>query len=450
MTNTIATIQARLDVAHQRLYHLLALLLPAVFFLSNGTTKTFRDLIALLFLIGLFRWKGWFRMDRVTWPALLLAAVILGGYLWHRHSVPPDVLGGWHAHKYIIAFGFFVMLAHGSIAWKRIHPTAFLISAAAGLLIHLTISTPTEHWSAAWHGARVDFGFRNAQHAGIMFATALLGIIFLGPRAVIRSSRHSRPWIALACIAFLALMLWGVLVTQVRAVWLGLACSFFATGIFILVHPRARQAVQRVPNKRFLLLASAVLAATAAAVLQPIDRIERRLAAENISVERISGAAQFDKQYMSSSGIRIATWTAATDWIVERPLLGWGARSVKQLLRQHPDLDEALKARFGHLHNSYLELAVAVGVIAVALMLAIIIGLAKMTEKHWRSGRTPTDAVLFLFGFLIFWAVVNLFESYLNYRSGFIVNTLIFTFAYAWCLQSRTTAEKEHAGAESV
>jgi O-antigen ligase len=431
VTNASVTIRKRLGIAHQRLYHLLALLLPAVFFLSNGTTKTFRDLIALLFLIGLFNWKGWFRMDRVTWPALLLAAVILGGYLWQRHSVPPNVFGGWHADRYVIAFGFFIMLAYGTITWKRIHPTALLISAAIGLLLHLAIHTPAEHWLAAWRGARMDFGFQNAQHAGIMFATALLGI-------------------SLACIAFFALMLWGVLVTQVRAVWLGLVCSLLATIVFALIHPRARLALKRLPNKRILLLASLVLAAAATAVLQPIDRIERRLAAENISVEQISGATQFKQEYMSSSGIRIATWTAATGWILERPLLGWGARSVKQLLRQNPDLDKALEGRFGHLHNTYLELSVAVGLIAVALMFTIIFGLAKMTEKQWKNGKIPTDTVLFLFGFLTFWAVVNMFESYLNYRSGFIVNTLICAFAYAWCIQSRATAEeKEHTRAES-
>ena len=427
---------------------MLTLALPAVFFLSNGTTKTSRTLCALLFLAGVFRWKGWFRMDRVTWPALLLAAVISGGYFWHAYSVPPDIFEGWHADKYIIAFGFFIILAYGTTAWKPIAPAALLVSAGIGLLLHLCINVPVEQWLAAWHGSRIDFGFRNAQHAGIMFATALLATAFLGPRAVLRASPRRRPWIALACTALFVFMLWGVLTTQVRAVWLGLICSLLATCAFALIHPRTRHALTQIRHKRLLLAGALALATAMTLVLQPIERIERRLAAEDISIERIAGAAQFKPGFMTSSGVRIATWTAAKDWILERPLMGWGARSVKQLIRQNPELDKALKGRFGHLHNSYLELTVAVGTIAVGLMMAIIIGLARMTAKHWRERKIPTDAVLFLFGFLVFWSIVNMFESYLNYRSGFLVQTLICTFAYAWCLHDRSTVVKQPALAE--
>src|SRR5690554_4216509 len=131
--NLSFSIRSWLGAAHERLYYLLVLLFPATFFLSIETAKTFRDLIALLFLLSLFRWKGWVRLDSVIGPALLVAAVIIGGYVWHIYNVPPEILGGSQARTYIVAFGFFIMMAYGSIVWKRIPPLVFLLSAAIGL-----------------------------------------------------------------------------------------------------------------------------------------------------------------------------------------------------------------------------------------------------------------------------------------------------------------------------
>jgi len=423
----------------------LGLAFPAVWFLSVDAADWLARAMFLLFLAGVAVSNPSIRLDKVVQVCALLAMVIVIGYLWHRFTVPEALFGGSGAKRFFPAFCFFVVVAYGATACSRLSPFLLLASAAAGLVIYLLWFVPSDHWVAAWQGKRVDFGFRNAQHAGIVFAGALLAGLFFLPRAVRAVPLKARILIAPCLTAFVVLMLWGSLVTQVRAVWLGLVisiCVSLLIGVawFLLGHRTVRG------HSKLLAAATAgliVLLASGLYFFEADQRVIKRLSAEEISIDTVARAARFEDGPLTSSSVRIASWSASLEWIAERPLLGWGGRSASKLIKASPHFDDQFKDRFGHLHNSYLESMVTVGGAAVLCMIVIVALVGRRSVTTWRQGSMPSDVFLFAWAFFAFWVTVNMFESYVTADSGFYINALMGGFVYSFYLRGQCPGRQQ-------
>ncbi len=427
---------------YQLSFALLATLFPVVWFLSPDTAKWLTRALLLLFLVGFALRDPPMHRDRVIQLCGLLAVAVVAGYLWQRATLPEDLFTGSSAKKYVSAFCFFVVLAYGTRASYKHLPFLLLFSAAAGLLIHLAWFAPESHWTAGWRGTRVDFGFRNAQHTGVLFATALLaGAIFL-PRLLTSCTPRVRILIAPLGIAFVMLMLFGTLVTQVRGAWLGLvvaAVVLSSLGTVSLLFGHRLTHRQRMKRGAAAGMALA-LVVSGLVYLEADKRVVKRIASESVSIEALGRMARLEEIPLTSIGVRVASWAASLEWIAERPIFGWGGRSASRLIRHSPHFDERFKSRFGHLHNSYLETLVTVGGAAVACMAGVVLLVGWRVTSAWRNGRIPTDVFVFAWAFFAFWTVANLFESYIMYDSGFYLNALIGGFVYAWCLRADPAA----------
>jgi O-antigen ligase len=310
-----------------------------------------------------------------------------------------------------------------------------LISASAGLFVHLSF-VPADVWSAGWQGERVDFGFRNAQHTSVIFGTALLVGVFFLPRAFSLPFRMRILALPLL-VGLILLMIFGVITTQTRAAWLGLSLSAIVLSLIC--------AVALLTGRYSLRWRALTWAATigvgiffAGSVMLYFmgSSAIQHLSAETVDGATIKEMAQL-KTVHSSIGVRIGSWSAAREWIAERPVFGWGGDGGSKLIKQSPHFDEEFKSRYGHFHNSYLETLVSVGGAAVVCMVVIVFLIAWRTITAWRQRRIPNDVFLFSCAFFLFWAVANVFESYIMYDSGLFLNATIGGFVYSWYLRSQ-------------
>ena len=418
----------------------LAMAFPLCWFLSEEAAQWLTRALFWLLVARVLTGERSPCRDTVVQLCVLLALTVVLGYLWQQYTVPEALRGGFSARKYIPALCFFVAVAYGAAAVPWLSPFWLLISFGVGLSVHLT-SIPMEVWLAAWQGARPSFGFRNAQHTGVVFATALLaGTLFL-PRSLSGPPRVRLVSLPVL-IAFILVAAFGVIVTQTRAIWLGLTV---AGGVVLLAGVVALFCGKHSVDRHSLVKKAAVgicilLAGAGAFHFGAGDIIARRLASEQVSAETITQAASLETAPQSSITVRIGSWSAALEWIAERPVFGWGGRAASRLIDQSPHFDEQFKSHFGHLHNSYLETLLNVGGATMACIVVIVLLVARRIAAGWRAGRIPTDVFLFACTFYPFWATVNMFESYILYDTGFLFNALIGGFVYSWHLRETRSA----------
>jgi O-antigen ligase len=417
-------------------FALLAFTLPMVFwFMSKGAIDWVRMMFAL-FLLGIGqKAPRIYYKDRLIRLCALLILMMVIGYIWQRFSVPEEFLARSSVKKYISVFCFFAVVAYGMNAVPRVSPFLLLISAGLGLLIHLS-SVPIDAWLAGWQGRRQAFGFQFPQFAGVVFSTALLaGVIFL-PRVCSLPFR-ARVLALPLLVGLILLMTFGVIATQSRAVWLGLALS----AIILSVTCAAAIFTSRYSLRQRTLIRAAtigvgILLVGSAMLYSMNDSINQRLSEETINVTTIKEMAQM-KTISTSAGVRIGSWSAACEWIAERPVFGWGASAVPNLIKQSPYFNEKFKSTYGHLHNSYLQTLVNVGGAVFLCMIAIVCLVAWRTVMTWRQGKMPTDVFLFSCAFFFFWVTNNIFEPYVIYPTGFFLNATIGGFVYSWYLRSQ-------------
>ena len=270
-------------------------------------------------------------------------------------------------------------------------------------------------------GRRVDFGLRNAQHAAMLYAVGVLGLISFSHR--IFAINNSGYWFkrSLWLLAFTACC-FGVIVTQTRGIWLGLCVSSLFFMIFYF------KIFWRSPRKYFNKISIILLVVTILTIVSigtPLKKIvTNRLAVEKTTVMKIFQGDASDLSY-SSAGIRVHYWIEAWSWIKQRPLVGWGGNGNRLVIKLSKEFPESVKKEYRHLHNSYLDLLVNFGALGGLLYLSLLAWLVVRGIGAWKSGRMPGDVLIFFLGFILFWLVINCFESYIFFSSGNFVFALI-------------------------
>lgn len=280
----------------------------------------------------------------------------------------------------------------------------------AGILVSLVLNSSIDAWRAGLAGSRVGFGYTNAQHTAFYFGLLLImggGWLF----KCIDMSLAKSEW-GVAC-ALTVLGFVGVIVTQTRAVWLALGLLFSGLVVLGLLRLLKYRRSGWLRPKRLLLLVGLVgVVMLLVNTVAPV--VEKRLLKEHSVIEAIVVGNMVDVPF-SSIGVRVHTWAYALDNIQKRPFTGWGAKSRGALIDEGPFPDR-LKKRFGHFHNSYLELLLAYGVFgltAIAILTTMILKgtmtLLNTPHRYWGMGLLMSWAFFF---------IINVFESYLIFNSG--------------------------------
>jgi O-antigen ligase len=281
-----------------------------------------------------------------------------------------------------------------------------------------------EEWWAGLHGKRAGLGYRNAQHGSMLFGAALLGLIAFSGRFS-RVQGRLVPWRIAVSLVLIGISLVGISIGQTRAVWLGLtpAISVAATIWLIRALLRSRNKPTHLA-RQLIVFASGLLVVSMAVSVLFQGTLQHRLSQESPVVQKIIEGDVSAIPY-SSIGIRIHSWRAALEWIEERPLVGWGSEGRGLVMDHTSWLPSEIKEQFGHLHNYFLEVWVAYGLLGVCVIAALAFWVGRGTWLAWRGGVVSNDLALFAVTFFVYWLTVNQFESYNAFSSGVYVQNLV-------------------------
>lgn len=311
-----------------------------------------------------------------------------------------------------------------------------LILVGVGGVLAVVIAHGSSDWSLLGEGARLKFGFRNQQHSAAIFATVLLGVLCFARRAFSTEARSkSSRWLRIVLwTGLLASSLVVIITSQTRQVWLGLVVA----GTVILWLKLQSGVGRRIRRRVSLaLIASVLLVGTALPILMPatLDAIWSRSATELAGVKGLV-AGETDEVQVNSLTIRLLIWQLGLESALDRPWIGHGAGYSRELIATS-DLPESIRAEIGHLHNSYLELWVAYGLAGALVFAGVLIALARRGLHAWRAGWMPSDLAVFGLSWLAFFATINLFESYVSYRSGQLLLLVVGGIVYGLALPGR-------------
>jgi O-antigen ligase len=291
-----------------------------------------------------------------------------------------------------------------------------LVLALAGLLAGMA-------WRLDWSlllanpgrflDSREDFGF-SANAYGLYSGSALLGLLVLRWHCWRSASGQLRWWRFASWALATMVMLQGLLISKSRAAWLA-----FLVALTVALVVQARQharpfagPVTRAQRRLFMALVAATLIGLA---LLNTGRIADRMLDE-VDIARNIAAMQVAKAPDSSLALRWHAQLVGAKLVAERPWLGWGAGTTEALMAASGEAGVRHKdgGVLKHLHNSYLEAAVQLGLIGLAMLLVIQLGLLEVVRRRLglSTAKSPwnADVLVFLLAAMVLLMVWDLFE----------------------------------------
>ncbi|HSU63746.1 MAG TPA: O-antigen ligase family protein [Burkholderiales bacterium] len=362
----------------------------------------------------------------------LAAAILITAVLMRERRMPP--LPAWPMSAWIA-------LGAASALWSA-DPAATLHGVLYSMLL------PAGVFLAAWRVAANDRAFdrlRWAAAAGVLCLGIMVALVFATgrPAATLLSDAGESSVIyywpgvgvsstfaalivpfALFAIASgrraeryagavsLAAAISVAMVSQNRIVWPSIlvSCAAFIAWLWPALAPASRR----------LALAILCAAAVAAAGAFYYASLERRIAVPELG-----------------SDIRVQGWREWTGIALQRPLLGHGFGRVQVHLEGERGLAQSTKQREPHLashaHNLFLDIAVQLGVLGLAIYLAL---LGVLLREYWRLGGAGAPGRLRLLGATAFSLLVAMIAK--NSTDDFMDQAGVIAFwGYAGMLLGR-------------
>jgi O-antigen ligase len=263
---------------------------------------------------------------------------------------------------------------------------------------------------------RLSFGFSNAQHVAAFAGSLLITCISLSPIILKIKNCYFKVFIGSLTLTLLLMTAIVVLTSQTRAVWLG---TVIVAGIATLPWTILfiGEKTSHIKFKSTMLYATMITVFLI--VTSSSELINSRI---NNTVNHTLHISQLELKNIpaSSAGIRLHQWDLALDLIKEKPILGHGGSTKKHLIKIS-NMPEGAIGHFGHFHNSYLELGVAYGLGSSIAFIFTLGFLLFRTIKAYRNNHIGSELAFWGISWIIFFAVINMFESYVMYRTGYFL-----------------------------
>jgi O-antigen ligase len=379
------------------------------------------ELITRRFSIRQYPWAAWLLL-----PFCYLLLRNLWGIIDHPELADKQIELGldWLKLAYFIIAAWFIRGDQ-----RRILIVLVLIF--VGFVVGIATA---ENWQFIHRGAwqhRWGFGFPLI-FFGHVCSIGLLGILLFSPRI---SAYLKNRWLRYTKIVFLmiiaGLLLQGMIISQTRASWLAAILVLPAAILFDYL-PTIRAGGYM---KRIVVGAVVLIVAVSAVININYKVISSRIMTADKEVQSI-----VIDDPKGSVGGRYYMWTYGLEKWRERPLLGWGNSTL--VLDKLPET-----ARFSwlmHLHNTYIELLVQGGVIALGLFLAVITAVSRVLYNAHCRQLVARDVLAFLAGVLVI-LLIWMFADYQMFLSRFkfffiIMFGLMFSYYFAG------TADKDGDG----
>lgn len=362
------------------------------------------------------------KKDNLHWLLLLSIAIPIISWLWGSLSGSPFQSNYPQKLEYIPKLFLFMLVAY-FIRYSNRHIIIFGTTFVAGLLLSPIISghgyTPIVHQII--NDQRVSLGTINTICVSATFAIAIIfSLTELLPRILKLKHHRSLAIIAFALLFFVLALI--VITTQTRGVFLGLAACL-GVAIFHLIGRASSKRLTLPP----LLLVIGLSGWYFASSDQFTVRFERSLVAvDTLLTEGLSSVPQ------SSTGQRIHMWAAGLDAFSNSPILGHGGHAAKGIIQAAPYMTEYYKNANSHLHNTYIDLLARFGIIGLLWYLALLTFIYKCATQAHRDGVMGKGMYQFTIYFLVFWLVINLFESFAFISRGPVIFTIAIAMVYAY------------------
>ena len=151
-----------------------------------------------------------------------------------------------------------------------------------------------------------------------------------------------------------------------------------------------------------------------------------------------------DNNPNSSVGLRLEMWKGAWQIVPEKPLFGWGENGYKERKQQliaDQQINPAIEP-YDHLHNEFINALVMRGVIGLASLLLLYLGIARLFSSG-KNG-SPESRAYATAGVLLVLCYVDfgLTQVFFNHNSGAIF--FPFVAAMLWALYRQS--EKRSSG----
>lgn len=351
---------------------------------------------------------------RFIWAALIFQFIswALSVYVtpeWARETPQLDKITRWFT---------FIPLAWWVAQRKN---TVWLIwgSAALGILISPWVTGEgIPEIIRGLNGERVFFGLRQAQHTSLFF-----GIILIGLLCFARKILSINKWLTIPLVLTILYCLLIIYINSSRQAWLALLLTaFFMASYFTIKRFKRATGKQKFVTITLFLFGTISLGSLVATNETIVDRVmeERQSLSAIVTLD-------FDDVPYTSFGIRLHSWAAATDFIKEKPIFGWGSNGRTLVMKHTEWLPNWVQKDFGHLHNTYIEMLVNFGIVGLIFYLFMWVYMTKSLFKEINRGTIERSIGYFYMSFLCFWSIMNCFEAYQNFWTGVFYFTVFMT-----------------------
>ena len=430
-------------------------------------------LLLLLCCAGRRPWRELAAQPAVRALALLVAFVIAQA-VYAAVSVAPSI----PLSAQLSTAGKLVRLAVFTCVtgwWLSLLPRAIprlVMLMGAGLLLSVLIYLPWTQSAALWSGRlRPEFGIqenlsgqlaamggwlalclsmalwarRRERGRGLALAAALLA--YVGCFCLLLFSQSRGAWLAFAAIVppVVLGLLW-----QLHRARQGLGAMLpvlVAAAISLLLLYAARDLITLRFAGTETVVSEAQQAAVAGTVSSaPAPAAPAASAATPAAAVAATDAATAQQTQVNNKAVsvRMALYKLGIEKWQERPLLGWGLRTTPSLITES-QRDMAGQHHM-HLHNTYLDALVGLGVVGTGLLIAAFVLLLREALLAWRRGWVPVAGFWALIGSVGIVLIANNFDSLLwRFEYGRAPLEFLFGVCLAWGLIRRRAERAQRA-----
>lgn len=361
-----------------------------------------QTIIVLATMLAFYVERRFFLKNRVFQFLCLAIVVQFFAWLSSKYYVPDYALKSPSLKSLAYLF-FFVGIAY----WLKGSPRRVIIALltfCAGVVFtfgyHSAFFSVLE---AGLEGVRVDFNYRNAQHGSLIAGACFLFLVILLFTSKLKRLAPAKLGI------LLGILLFGIfsVILQSRQSWLAISLSL---AILPLLDdgeywPRRKVAIT------YGILLIAMLA------LYQVPFIKARLLSGFVHQGDLHAilTGNWNAVKDVSIGVRLKTWLEALQWFLAHPLFGTGYGSQSLVITLSKTLPDYIIREFRHLHNSNMETLVCWGLAGFMVLYGTLFSVVRQVLSCPVSSRFIKMLAV---SFILYWIIINNFESFFYMRSG--------------------------------
>lgn len=350
--------------------------------------------------------------QRLPAPPVVWLALVFALYCLAQAAFPPvdldDPARRWDAAWSLAQIIAFVPVAYALRGDQRL-VLRLLLLCLVSLLLGMLWRTD---WMlllnalAAFTDTRPGFGFPTLAYA-LFAGSALLGLLILRRRCWYDAAGRRRWWALSLWVLAVAVIAEGVILSQARGSWL----SLMLVAAVALLGGYWRQRRHGRPFSRLGI--GAAFGSVLLLIGLNAGGIGDRLNEERLVAERLLQGEPMPGQNTSLTLRWHALRFGLQQWQA-RPWRGYGPGASRLLMRQSGDTrllcPEPDGSVLKHLHNSYLELMVQLGLLGLLLWLAVVALIVRGLGVSAQRGQLSHDLAWFLGLALLYLGLWSLFN----------------------------------------